>query len=184
MSLPTGFAAGNSRIEATEVDVATKTAGKVEQIEVNEGDWVTQGQVLAVMDTEQAEANLAVANANLNKANESKKYAQAILAQRRSEVTLARKELERTQVLVKKGHLSQEVMDQKETQKATAQATMQAASVQVAEAQAAIEAAKAEVTKAQVVIADSQLTTPRNVECFIAWLSRVKFCLLVVKSLR
>lgn len=93
LSLPSGFAAGNSRIEATEVDVATKTAGKVEQIEVNEGDWVTQGQILAVMDTEQAEASLAVANANLNKANESKKYAQAILAQRRSEVTLARKSL-------------------------------------------------------------------------------------------
>lgn len=162
LTLPSGFAAGNSRIEATEVDVATKTAGKVEQITVNEGDWVSQGQVLAVMDTEQAKASLAVANANLNKANESKKYAQAILAQRRSEVTLAKKELERTQALVKKGHLSQEVMDQKETQKATAQAAMQAASVQVAEAQAAIEAAKAEVTKAQVVIADSQLTTPRN----------------------
>ncbi|HEC74015.1 MAG TPA: HlyD family efflux transporter periplasmic adaptor subunit [Methylophaga aminisulfidivorans] len=162
LSLPEGFAAGNSRIEATEVDIATKTAGKVEQIFVNEGDWVTANQLLAVMDTEQAKASLAVAEAMLVKAKESKKYAQAILSQRRSEVTLAAKEFDRTQVLVKKGHLSQEVMDQKRSQKLTAQASMQGASVQVAEADAQIAAAVAEVHKAQVVIDDSQLKTPRN----------------------
>lgn len=162
IELPAGIAMGNSRIEATEVDVATKTAGKIENISVHEGDWVKAGEELALMDTEQAEADLAVAKANLNRALESKRYAQAILTQRKSEVALADKELSRTEKLVKQGHLSEEIRDQKYTQKTTADAAVQAASVQVAEAQAAIEAAKAQLHKAQVVLDDSYLLAPRD----------------------
>ncbi len=48
--VPPGFAAGNGRIEATEVDVATKAPGRVEAVLVKEGDMVEAGQVLAQMD--------------------------------------------------------------------------------------------------------------------------------------
>lgn len=44
-----GFASGNGRIEATEIDVATKLAGRVQDIMVREGDFVTVGQPLAQM---------------------------------------------------------------------------------------------------------------------------------------
>jgi HlyD family secretion protein len=162
VALPEGFAAGNSRIDATEVDIACKTAGKVAEILVQEGDWVKAGQLLALMDTEQAEADLAVAKANLSRAQESKNYAEAILRQRQSEVTLAKKELERAEKLVKQGHLSQDVLDQRQTQRASAEAAMQAARVQVAEAQASIEAARAQLNKAEVVLEDSRLVAPRD----------------------
>jgi len=42
--LPAGFASGNGRIEATEVDVATKQSGRVEAVLVKEGDMVEAGQ--------------------------------------------------------------------------------------------------------------------------------------------
>ncbi|MCX5905477.1 MAG: biotin/lipoyl-binding protein, partial [Proteobacteria bacterium] len=42
-----GFVSGNGRIEATEIDVATKLAGRVREILVNEGDFVQTGQPLA-----------------------------------------------------------------------------------------------------------------------------------------
>jgi HlyD family secretion protein len=49
--LPEGFASGNGRIEGTEVDVSTKLAGRIAEILVNEGDFVTAGQVVARMDS-------------------------------------------------------------------------------------------------------------------------------------
>jgi HlyD family secretion protein len=39
-----GLASGNGRIEATEIDVATKLAGRVEDILVREGDFVRPGR--------------------------------------------------------------------------------------------------------------------------------------------
>jgi multidrug efflux pump subunit AcrA (membrane-fusion protein) len=49
--LPDGFAVGNGRIEATEIDIATKTAGRIKEILVNDGDVVEAGQIVARMDT-------------------------------------------------------------------------------------------------------------------------------------
>ena len=66
--LPGGFASGNGRIEGTEVDVATKLAGRVAEILVNEGDFVTAGQVVARMDTAVLEAQLAQAKGQLRQA--------------------------------------------------------------------------------------------------------------------
>jgi multidrug efflux pump subunit AcrA (membrane-fusion protein) len=45
--VPKGFARSNGRIEATEVDIATKLAGRISNELVDEGDFVTAGQVLA-----------------------------------------------------------------------------------------------------------------------------------------
>ena len=47
---PDGFARGNGRIEADLVDVSTRLSGRVAEIEVQEGDLVAQGDILAVMD--------------------------------------------------------------------------------------------------------------------------------------
>lgn len=57
--LPPGIASGNGRIEATEVDVATKQQGRVEAVLVKEGDMVTEGQVLARMDAAVLRAQIA-----------------------------------------------------------------------------------------------------------------------------
>jgi HlyD family secretion protein len=48
--IPEGFASSNGRIEATEVDIATKTAGRIDTILVKEGQFVARA-TLARMDT-------------------------------------------------------------------------------------------------------------------------------------
>src|SRR5690606_36128814 len=63
-----GFVAGNGRIEATEIDVATRLAGRIAAIEVDEGDFVEPGQVLARMDTAVLEAQLRQAEAQVRQA--------------------------------------------------------------------------------------------------------------------
>lgn len=48
--VPEGFAVSNGRIEATEVDIASKIAGRIDTILVKEGQFVREGEVLAKMD--------------------------------------------------------------------------------------------------------------------------------------
>ena len=50
------FVSGNGRIEATEIDVATKQAGRVEEILVREGSFVQAGMPLARMQVTVLEA--------------------------------------------------------------------------------------------------------------------------------
>jgi len=160
--LPDGFAASNSRIEATVVDIASKNGGRIAEIVVAEGEWVKAKQLLAKMDTEELEADLNVAEANLRRTRQSKRYAKAIVIQRESELTLAQKELKRSRQLVKQGHVSKELLDQHRTRQRTSEAALQAANVQVAEAEAAIEAAMAQVRKIKVSLEDSLLISPRD----------------------
>ena len=56
--LPPGIVWGNARLEADEIDIATKFAGRIAQLFVDEGDRVETGQVLARMDTQDLEASL------------------------------------------------------------------------------------------------------------------------------
>ena len=47
--LPAGFASGNGRLEAVEVDVATKIAGRLAELGPHEGDMVEVGAVFDVI---------------------------------------------------------------------------------------------------------------------------------------
>ena len=58
MQLPPGIAYGNGRLEADALDVDTKFAGRIAKLFVDEGDIVTAGQVVAMMDTRDLEASL------------------------------------------------------------------------------------------------------------------------------
>ncbi|MFL1405053.1 HlyD family secretion protein [Marinobacter sp. M1N3S26] len=154
------IASGNGRIEATEVDIATRLAGRLKSFSVAEGDLIEAGHPVAEMDTDELEARLAAAEAALNQAGESKRYAEAVVHQRESELRLARAELARFESLMKKGHVSREQFDQAQTSAETAAAALQAARVQVASADAGIEAARASIREIQTTIDDSHLGSP------------------------
>jgi multidrug resistance efflux pump len=47
---------GNGTVEATEVDVSAKVSGKITSLLVDEGDRVRQGQLIAVLDSQDLEA--------------------------------------------------------------------------------------------------------------------------------
>ncbi|HCF2410393.1 HlyD family secretion protein [Pseudomonas aeruginosa] len=185
-----GFASGNGRIEATEVDVAAKLPGRVAEIEVDEGDFVTAGDVVARMDTQVLEAQLAQAQAQVRQAENAKVTAtslvaqresekgtaQAVVAQRQAELTAAQKRFTRTEALVRRNALPQQQLDDDRatlqsaqaalsaarSQVISAQAAIEAGRSQVIEAQSAIEAARASVARLQADIDDSLLKAPRN----------------------
>jgi HlyD family secretion protein len=158
--LPESVAYGNGRIEATEYDIATKLPGRLIEVLAQEGDMVEAGQTLAVIDTDDLNAQLREANAGLRVATESRKYALAIVEQHKSELNFAETELHRSVTLLKQGHISKEVVDQQRTSAATAQAALKAANVKVVQSSAEIEAAQARIERLQSNIADSTLKAP------------------------
>ena len=88
-ALPVGFASGNGRIEATEYDIATKRPGRIAAVTVREGDMVEPGQILASIETQDLEADLRQAEAQVAQAREDRRRAVAAVAQRESDVQSA-----------------------------------------------------------------------------------------------
>lgn len=157
------IASANGRIEATEIDIATKIAGRVKEILVDEGDFVQAGQVLARMDTAVLEAQLKEAKARLKQAESAveiansmvvqrrweKKAAQAVVEQRQAEVEVSKKRLERSQVLIPRNAVSQQKLEDDRASFLSAKALLRAAEADVARADVAIATAKLQVQKAQ-----------------------------------
>jgi HlyD family secretion protein len=162
-ALPDGFALGNGRIEATEVDVATKLPGRLTEVRVREGDRVESGQVAAVLDTDALEAQQRQAQAELRRARQERVHALAVVEQHESELDFARRDLTRLQRLSGSDRfVSEEQIDQARTRVRTAEAALRATQAQVVATEAAIEAAQASIERVEVDIADSTLKAPRG----------------------
>jgi HlyD family secretion protein len=159
--LPPGIAVGNGRLEADEIDIATKFAGRVARLLVDEGDRVTPGQVVAVMDTRDLEATLKRDQALVEQAQRSLEEARAVQAQAQAQLTFAQQQLDRTATLVRKGYATVEALDQTTQQRNVAAALVTAAAQRVSAAQSALEAASHEVELYTVNIADNSLVAPK-----------------------
>ena len=152
--LPPGFASSNGRLEAERTDIATKFAGRIKQILVKEGDVVKAGQVLARMDSSDIEAQLLEARAATEEAEQQLDQAVALLSQRKSELTLAEQEYERSRILGKKGFTTLEKVDQRNATRFAAQASVKSAEAGIKRAKAGIKAAVARVSRLEENLKD------------------------------
>lgn len=155
-----GLSMGNGRLEATEVQIASKTPGRLAEVLVDEGDKVNKGQLLARMDTRTLEAQRNQAEAEVLRARENLNAAQANVQLRQSELLLAQQELGRSQSLFKHGYVSAQIIDQLQSRIGTGNAAVTAARAQVSAVSAAIGAAHAQVAQLTSEIDDSQLRAP------------------------
>jgi len=158
--LPQNIASGNGRLEATEVDITTKFPGRLDEVNVKEGDNVEAGEVLARMDVRELEAELRQAQAQVTQARKQRNAAEAVITQRHSEMALAEKNLTRSRELYEDKNISIEQLQRSETALQTARAALAAAEAQLSLADAAIEAAAAQVETVRTRIDDSSLKTP------------------------
>ncbi len=160
--LPPGIAAGNGRLEADEIDIQTKFAGRILKLFVDEGDLVQGGQALAVMDTRDMEAQLNAANAQIALTEKAIDEAHHNVIQLETQEKLAQQEFERTQNLVKQGWATHELFDQRTQQLTAAQAALRAGQARLLEAEHAKEAATHNAELLKVNIADNTLVAPRE----------------------
>ena len=159
-ALPPGIAKANGRLEAEQVEIATKYAGRIAKVLAREGDMVDAGQMVARMDTVELEAQLAAAKADVQQAEHEKVQADALIAQRKSERTFALQELERAAKLRETGYGTVEKLDQRRNEMTTAEAAYDAAAASLEAAKAKILADQAEVVRLQSQIDDSTLIAP------------------------
>jgi HlyD family secretion protein len=160
--LPLGIVVGNGRIEADEIDIDTKFAGRIAAMLADEGDMVKAGQILARMDTRDLEASLRKSQAQEQQSRQALDEARANVEQQKSQVTLASQEFDRTNTLVTRGFATNELLDQRRQALNGAKAALSAANDRVGEAERAIDAAAHDVELYEVDIADNSLVAPRD----------------------
>ena len=158
--LPAGLASGNGRLEATEVDVATKIAGRLSELGPHEGDWVEAGAVVARLDADDLRAQLQAAEAQVRQAQRAVDETRAGVRKSQSDVALAGKTLKRSEELVGKGFISHSKLDTDQTGMEGAMAGMAQARSRVGEADAGVAAAQAKADSLRVTLNDTALKAP------------------------
>ncbi|MFD2192288.1 HlyD family secretion protein [Pistricoccus aurantiacus] len=173
--LPEGFASGNGRIEATEIDVATKLPGRLMEVLVDEGDFVEPGQVIARMNTDTLEAELAQAKAQVRQAENAlttarsvitqreseSATAEAVVNQRQAELDAARKRYQRSASLVQRNAISRQQLDDDQAARLSAEAALAASTSQVLSAKAGVESARSQAIEAESAIEAAQAAVSR-----------------------
>ncbi|MFV0332986.1 MAG: HlyD family secretion protein [Tropicimonas sp.] len=189
-ALPAGIASGNGRIEATEIDIAALSGGRIAAIGAEEGQFVRKGDVLVQMDLLQLSAQKRQAEAQLRRARigvetaqslvvqaeAQHKAAQASVEQAHAAADAAASRLARNEELAQNNIVSQQVLDDaraagRQTQAglalsqanlAAAEAGISSARARVVDAEAAVDAAGAAIEAVDVQINDSTLESPRD----------------------
>jgi HlyD family secretion protein len=188
--LPEGIAQGNGRIEAVEIDIATKSAGRLREIRVREGAFVHAGDILALMDTSQLAAQKRQAEAELRRAmiavdtaasivtqrEAERRAASALVEQREAQLDAATRRRARSEQLSINNTIAQQVVDDDRANESSMKAALAASQASVAASEAAIGAAKAQSVDARAAvdaaqaaiesidteIADGTLVSPRD----------------------
>ncbi|CDZ44819.1 HlyD family secretion protein [Neorhizobium galegae] len=170
-----GIASGNGRIEAVEIDVAARTAGRLSDILVKEGNFVKAGAIVARMDIEQLVAQKREAEAQLARAKIAIETAKSLVVQRQAEkeaaaatvsqnevqLQSARKRLARSEQMSRSGSVSEQLLDDDRARVEGGVATVSAAKANLAATDAAIGAARSQVVDAEASVEAVQATVAR-----------------------
>ena len=124
-----------SLIAASRVDVAPRVGGRLDRLHVDIGDVISAGELLAELDDEEFQLDLAQAQAELAVARANVTEAEAAL-------TAAERSLARTRNLREQRVASQADLDAAETEVAAEEARLQLTRSQVTQREAAVRAAE------------------------------------------
>ena len=178
------FASGNGRLEATEINIAAKLAGKIEQLLVDEGDYVKANQTLVQMQTntlvaeleqanatikvkeaelEQAKAQLQVEEASLAAANASLASAKSALAAKTSTYNNAKSRYERSKELMEKDVTSRQTFENDEAMFQSAAADVDSAKADIQSVEAGIQSVEASIAsdKAAIIKAEASIAAAK-----------------------
>lgn len=156
-----------------EVVIAAQAAGELSQLNVDFGSYVTQGQVIAVIDqrdaklkVEQAEAALKQTMARLGMPSDLKagerfdSNQNAEVRQAKAQLDWSQMDLDRAAKLVENGDVSRSIYDQAVTQNNLAKARHQAAIDAVNQQLAIVEQQRASLSLAKKAITDTVVRAP------------------------
>jgi HlyD family secretion protein len=160
--LPKHIVKTNGRIEATQVDVSAKYAGRLADVTVEEGSEVTEGQVVGRVASPEYEAQLRETQFNVQRAKQATVEAEALIDQEKAILASAKSDFERGEQLVAKQIITQQTFDQRRRNYESAQAGLHKATAQRDQAEAAVEGSQAQVERIEAVLRDLVLVSPRS----------------------
>ncbi len=176
----------SGHVEATEVHLAAKVGGRLLEAPLEEGDPVRAGDLVARLETVDAEHRLAQARAQADAADaqlrlllagtraEDLRRAEDQLAQAQAELDAANRDLARLQGLADRGTATEKARDDAETRQEVAERAVAAArsqldklisgprSQEIEAARAQRSAAEAQVAAIQQQISDATVLAPRD----------------------
>ena len=144
------------KLEAKQyVDVGTQVSGQVKKIHVDIGDTVTKGQLLAEIDPRVYQAQVEASEARINSLK-------AQLNQQKAELTLAEQNLKRNQNLIAINAVSQQALQESESQAAVARAQVESITAQIQETESNLQGNRTNLgfTKIYAPMAGTVTTMP------------------------
>ena len=117
------------------VDVGTQVSGQLKKIHVDIGDTIHKGQLLAEIDPRVYQAQVEAGEAKLNSLR-------AQLNQQKAEAVLAEQNLKRNQNLIAVNAVSQQALQETESQAAVAKAQVDSIAAQIQETQSNLKASQ------------------------------------------
>lgn len=98
-------------VETTTVNVAPRVSGQIEEVYVNDNQFVKEGDLVAIIDDADYKVKSAQADANYEKLKFDQANAKANLKASESNIELAKKDLERYTNLYEQGAVSKQTLD-------------------------------------------------------------------------
>ena len=160
VQLPDGITVGNGRIEAIQVDIATKYAGRIGDVLAREGSMVAPDDLLAHIDSTEMRAELEKANAQLAKAAEDVARAAADIVQKQSTADLNEKSFARSETLKRNKAIADQDFDESRARRDSSAAAVNVAKATLRSAEKAELAAAAEVSRQSAQLAEMTLKSP------------------------
>jgi len=144
------------KLEAKQyVDVGTQVSGQLKAIHVDIGDTVTKGQLLAEIDPRVYQAQVEAGEAHLNSLR-------AQLNQQKAAAVLAEQNLKRNQNLITANAVSQQALQETESQASVARAQVESIAAQIQETESNLKASRTNLsyTKIYAPMAGTVTTLP------------------------
>ncbi|RIY34107.1 hypothetical protein CKF54_01340 [Psittacicella hinzii] len=158
--LPAYVVSSNSRVTVERYDVASLYAGKVETVEVSEGQFVDKDQILVTVSSDQARARLSAAQAALESAKNNLEASKSQVVSAQQALDVAQLDFNNAKSLRKQNLISATEYSQRQANFNSAQAQLEAAQATVNVAQAQISQAQATVNEAQSTLNDLAVKAP------------------------
>lgn len=145
------------------LSVAPKASGlQIEAVTVREGDRVSAGQVLAVLDNSVMSAQMDQAEAQVSAALAQVTQAEAQAAEARAQAAEAQESYDRYAALYAQGAVSQEELSSRRTQLATAQQAVGSDVAAIESAEATVRSRRAEVAQINTQMGQTEVVAPES----------------------
>lgn len=138
------------------------TGLQIQQVLVDEGDFVTAGQVMAVLDRSVLDAQLTEAQADLQAEQARVRQQEAALAQAEARLAEARTNLRRYENLSSEGAVSAEELDTRATAATTAQEDVRVAEANLNSAKADVQSQQARIQQLQTQLERALVKAPAD----------------------